>query len=406
MKVISKMGISTVQSYHGAQVFEALGLSQDFIDEYFTGTPTRIGGIGIDAIAREVRLRHDWAYPKRPVDAHDARDRRAATSTAATARTTSTRPRRSTLLQTACRTGDYKLFKRYSELVNRQGKHPVTLRGLMDFRPLAKAGPARGGRAGRGDPRPLQDGRDVVRLDQPGGARGARHRDEPDRRKEQHGRGGRGPGPVRAAPERRLEEQRHQAGRLRAVRRDEPVPRQGPRAPDQDGAGGQAGRGGPAPRSEGLPVDREGAVRDARRRPHLAAAAPRHLLDRGPRPADPRPEEREPGGPDQREARRRGRGRDDRGRRRQGARRRHPHQRPRRRDGGLAPHEHPPRRDPVGARPRRGAPGPRPQQPPEPRRASRRTASSRPGATSSSRPSSAPRSSASRRRRSSPSAAS
>ena len=67
VKVISKMGISTVQSYQGAQVFEALGLSQDFIDEYFTGTPTRIGGIGIDVIAREVLLRHEWAYPKRPV---------------------------------------------------------------------------------------------------------------------------------------------------------------------------------------------------------------------------------------------------------------------------------------------------------------------------------------------------
>src|SRR5665811_130326 len=52
VKVISKMGMSTVQSYHGAQVFEALGLSQDFIDEYFTGTPTRISGIGINAIAR------------------------------------------------------------------------------------------------------------------------------------------------------------------------------------------------------------------------------------------------------------------------------------------------------------------------------------------------------------------
>jgi glutamate synthase (NADPH/NADH) large chain len=62
------MGISTVQSYHGAQVFEALGLSQDFVDEYFTWTPTRIGGIGIDVIAREVKMRQDRAYPpKRPI---------------------------------------------------------------------------------------------------------------------------------------------------------------------------------------------------------------------------------------------------------------------------------------------------------------------------------------------------
>ena len=68
VKVISKMGISTIQSYHGAQVFEALGLNQDFIDEYFTGTPTRIGGIGIDVVASEVRMRQDRAYPpKRPI---------------------------------------------------------------------------------------------------------------------------------------------------------------------------------------------------------------------------------------------------------------------------------------------------------------------------------------------------
>src|SRR6266496_3479804 len=68
VKVISKMGISTVQSYHGAQVFEAIGLNQDFIDEYFTWTPTRIGGVGIDVVAKEVKLRHDRAFPpKRPI---------------------------------------------------------------------------------------------------------------------------------------------------------------------------------------------------------------------------------------------------------------------------------------------------------------------------------------------------
>jgi len=62
------MGISTIQSYHGAQVFEAVGLNPDFIDEYFTGTPTRIGGVGIDVVSREVKMRQDRAYPpKRPI---------------------------------------------------------------------------------------------------------------------------------------------------------------------------------------------------------------------------------------------------------------------------------------------------------------------------------------------------
>ena len=140
VKVISKMGISTVQSYHGAQVFEALGLSQDFVDEYFTGTPTRIGGVGIDVVAHEVRLRHDWAYPRRPVfhttlgtggRYHYRRDGEEHLNT----------PETIHFLQAACRTGDFKLFKKYSDLVNRQGKHPITLRALMDFRPLAKAVP-------------------------------------------------------------------------------------------------------------------------------------------------------------------------------------------------------------------------------------------------------------------------
>ena len=140
VKVISKMGISTVQSYQGAQVFEALGLSQDFIDEYFTGTPTRISGIGINAIAREVLLRHEWAYPKRPVE-HTTLGTGGRYQYRRDGEDHLNTPEAIHALQTACRTGDYKLFKRYSELVNRQGKHPVTLRGLMDFRPLAKAVP-------------------------------------------------------------------------------------------------------------------------------------------------------------------------------------------------------------------------------------------------------------------------
>ncbi|MGE5347374.1 MAG: glutamate synthase central domain-containing protein, partial [Acidithiobacillales bacterium] len=140
VKVISKMGISTIQSYHGAQVFEALGLSQDFIDEYFTGTPTRIGGIGIEAIAKEVRLRHDWAYPTRPVR-HTTLGTGGRYQYRRDGEDHLNTPETIHFLQTACRTGDYKLFKRYSELVNHQGKHPVTLRGLMDFRPLAKAVP-------------------------------------------------------------------------------------------------------------------------------------------------------------------------------------------------------------------------------------------------------------------------
>src|SRR5438046_9129190 len=67
LKVMSKMGISTLQSYRGAQIFEAVGLEKTFVDRYFTHTASRIGGVGIEAIAEEVRKRHDLAFPERPV---------------------------------------------------------------------------------------------------------------------------------------------------------------------------------------------------------------------------------------------------------------------------------------------------------------------------------------------------
>src|SRR5439155_4985709 len=62
LKVMSKMGISTVASYRGAQVFEAIGLGQELVDEYFTGTVSRLGGIGLDELAEEVARRHKRAY--------------------------------------------------------------------------------------------------------------------------------------------------------------------------------------------------------------------------------------------------------------------------------------------------------------------------------------------------------
>jgi glutamate synthase (ferredoxin) len=70
IKVMSKMGISAIQSYRGAQVFEALGIRQDVIDHYFTWTASRVGGIGLDVIAQETLSRHHDAYPSRPVDSH------------------------------------------------------------------------------------------------------------------------------------------------------------------------------------------------------------------------------------------------------------------------------------------------------------------------------------------------
>ena len=70
-KIMSKMGISTLQSYRGAQIFEAIGLDAKFVETYFTKTPSRIGGIGLEEIAAETMARHQYAFPERPVRTPD-----------------------------------------------------------------------------------------------------------------------------------------------------------------------------------------------------------------------------------------------------------------------------------------------------------------------------------------------
>ena len=135
VKVISKMGISTIQSYHGAQVFEALGLSQDYVDEYFTGTPTRIGGIGIDVIAREVKMRQDRAYPpKRPIY-HKQLGTGGNVQYRVDGENHLFNPLSIAQLQYATRSGSYSAFQEYSKLVDDQSEGLCTLRGLMDFKP-------------------------------------------------------------------------------------------------------------------------------------------------------------------------------------------------------------------------------------------------------------------------------
>ncbi len=134
IKVASKMGISSLQSYRGAQVFEAIGIRQDVIDQYFTWTPSRVGGIGLSTIAHEVLLRHRAAFPERPVDGHVLseggeykwRD---------DGEYHLFNPETIHLLQKSVRLGSYSVFKNYAQLVNDQTKHAATLRGLLDFKP-------------------------------------------------------------------------------------------------------------------------------------------------------------------------------------------------------------------------------------------------------------------------------
>jgi glutamate synthase (ferredoxin) len=133
VKVISKMGISTIQSYWGAQIFEAIGLKKDFVDKYFTWTPTRIEGAGAEVIAQETLARHLQAFPERSVNGH-VLDLAASTTWRDNGEYHLFNPQTIHKLQAAVRTNSYKIFKEYSKLVDEQSRHLCTLRGLLDLK--------------------------------------------------------------------------------------------------------------------------------------------------------------------------------------------------------------------------------------------------------------------------------
>jgi glutamate synthase (NADPH) large chain len=132
-KVMSKMGISTAQSYCGAQIFEAVGLGQEVIDKYFTWTPSRVGGIGLDVIAAEVKARHDKAFPERPMNGH-VLDAGGQYQWRRDGETHLFNPETVHKLQYACRANNYQIFKQYSQLVDNQSRQLCTLRGLFDLK--------------------------------------------------------------------------------------------------------------------------------------------------------------------------------------------------------------------------------------------------------------------------------
>jgi glutamate synthase (ferredoxin) len=137
LKVISKMGISTVQSYCGAQIFEAIGLNKELVDKYFTSTASRISGVGLDVIAEEVVLRHRKAYPERPVEQPDL-DWGGEYQWRRDGEYHLFNPDTVFKLQHATRTGQFKIFKEYSGLVDNQSKNLCTLRGLLELKPAEK----------------------------------------------------------------------------------------------------------------------------------------------------------------------------------------------------------------------------------------------------------------------------
>jgi glutamate synthase (ferredoxin) len=140
VKILSKMGISTIQSYRGAQIFEAVGLKQEFVDKYFTWTPSRIGGIGLEEVAAEALAHHNRAFTDK-----DGSDKVLDSGGEYQWRNDGEEhlfnPQTIHLLQQAVRTGDYKLYKKYAELVQGENEKKLTLRSLLKLKPGGKPVP-------------------------------------------------------------------------------------------------------------------------------------------------------------------------------------------------------------------------------------------------------------------------
>ncbi len=133
LKVFSKMGISTLQSYQGAQIFEILGLNQDVVSKYFTGAVSRIAGIGLDEIAREALAKHSLAFNLKNIPV----DRLPVGGIYQWKRKGEVHlfnPQTIHLLQYSTRMNDYNIFKKYSKTVNDQGEKACTLRSLFRFK--------------------------------------------------------------------------------------------------------------------------------------------------------------------------------------------------------------------------------------------------------------------------------
>ena len=207
------MGISTIRSYTGAQIFEAIGLEKELVDRHFTGTPSRVGGVGMNVLAWECLDRHARAYPaassellppggiyawRRDGEFHGWNPETIAT-----------------LQQAAREEGGADAYERFATYVNEVAVPKSSLRGLLRFKERDRAAAARRGRARGRDREALQVGRHVARRAVAGGARDARHRHEPARREVEHRRGRGGPGALR-----RRAPLVDQAGGLGPLRRD------------------------------------------------------------------------------------------------------------------------------------------------------------------------------------------
>ena len=132
VKIASKMGISTIQSYQGAKIFEAIGLKEEFINRYFTDTVSRVGGIGIEEIAQDYLARHSQAFDPLGLEVDLTLDSLGQHKSRSCGEEHLYNPRTIHMLQQSTRLGNYEMFKQYTDMVNEEGAH-INLRGQLDL---------------------------------------------------------------------------------------------------------------------------------------------------------------------------------------------------------------------------------------------------------------------------------
>ena len=274
VSVMSKMGISTMQGYHSAQIFEAVGLSQELIDRHLCGTVSRVGGLGISDVQRECNERYDEMLAQQKSPAPDQLKSSGITAWRPLGGEQHLiNPRVINLLQRSVRENDFDLFMEYSAAVHPQGR-TITLRDLLEFDqdkasaiPLDQVEPAAQivkrfttGAMSYGSISQEAHECLAIAMNRLGG-------------KSNTGEGGEDP-----AREILLENGDSKLSAIKQIGvwplwRDEPLPHERTGDPDQDGAGRQAGRRRAPARQEGLSVDRAHAPFHPGRGAHLAAAA-------------------------------------------------------------------------------------------------------------------------------------
>ncbi len=146
LKILSKMGISTLRSYHGGQMFEAIGVGQELIDKYFTGTVSKIGGVGLDEISKEAQMFHEEAYKVDNTPEPFRFENGGVYMWRKYGEHHAWNPETIGLLQWATRTNDYSKYKEYSNLVDKQNQKPAFIRGCFNLKnnpiPIERVEPA------------------------------------------------------------------------------------------------------------------------------------------------------------------------------------------------------------------------------------------------------------------------